>query len=259
MILAALQAQGSTTVSEPLPTRDHTERLLKAFGANLTVDRAANSITVTPGARLVGQEVLVPGDPSSAAFFLVAGAVIANSHLTVKDVCLNPTRTGLIRVLKKMGARLSIKETASGGEPLGDVTIQTSQLRAVTVTAKDVPDLIDELPLVALLAACADGVSEISGAGELRVKETDRIQTVAELFLQLGVDVEERPDGWRIVGRPNWQVQKPNLNSHGDHRLGMLAAVAALRSTTPLFLIDPDAVAVSYPSFFADLAKLGGA
>ncbi len=212
VILAALQAQGSTTVSEPLPTRDHTERLLKAFGANLTVDRAANSITVTPGARLVGQEVLVPGDPSSAAFFLVAGAVIANSHLTVKDVCLNPTRTGLIRVLKKMGARLSIKETASGGEPLGDVTIQTSQLRAVTVTAKDVPDLIDELPLVALLAACADGVSEISGAGELRVKETDRIQTVAELFLQLGVDVEERPDGWRIVGRPNWQVQKPNLN-----------------------------------------------
>ena len=247
VILAALQAQGSTTVSEPLPTRDHTERLLKAFGANLTVDRAANSITVTPGARLVGQEVLVPGDPSSAAFFLVAGAVIANSHLTVKDVCLNPTRTGLIRVLKKMGARLSIKETASGGEPLGDVTIQTSQLRAVTVTAKDVPDLIDELPLVALLA------------GELRVKETDRIQTVAELFLQLGVDVEEGPDGWRIVGRPNWQVQKPNLNSHGDHRLGMLAAVAALRSTTPLFLIDPDAVAVSYPSFFADLAKLGGA
>ncbi|MEK1402414.1 3-phosphoshikimate 1-carboxyvinyltransferase [Limosilactobacillus fermentum] len=259
VILAALQAQGSTTVSEPLPTRDHTERLLKAFGANLTVDRAANSITVTPGARLVGQEVLVPGDPSSAAFFLVAGAVIANSHLTVKDVCLNPTRTGLIRVLKKMGARLSIKETASGGEPLGDVTIQTSQLRAVTVNAKDVPDLIDELPLVALLAACADGVSEISGAGELRVKETDRIQTVAELLLQLGVDVEERPDGWRIVGRPNWQVQKLNLNSHGDHRLGMLAAVAALRSTTPLFLIDPDAVAVSYPSFFADLAKLGGA
>ncbi len=202
VILAALQAQGSTTVSEPLPTRDHTERLLKAFGANLTVDRAANSITVTPGARLVGQEVLVPGDPSSAAFFLVAGAVIANSHLTVKDVCtLNPTRTGLIRVLKKMGARLSIKETASGGEPLGDVTIQTSQLRAVTVTAKDVPDLIDELPLVALLAACADGVSKISGAGELRVKETDRIQTVAELFLQLGVDVEER-SGWLANCRP---------------------------------------------------------
>lgn len=119
---------------------------------------------------MVGQEVLVPGDSSSAAFFLVAGAVITNSHLTVKDVCLNPTRTGLIRVLKKMGARLSIKETASEGEPLGDVTIQTSQLREVTVTAKDVPDLIDELPLVVLLAACADGVSEISGAGELRVR-----------------------------------------------------------------------------------------
>lgn len=114
VILAALQAQGSTTVSEPLPTRDHTERLLQAFGANLTVDRAANSITVTPGARLVGQEVLVPGDPSSAAFFLVAGAVITNSHLTVKDVCLNPTRTGLIRVLKKWGRAFQLKRRLAG-------------------------------------------------------------------------------------------------------------------------------------------------
>lgn len=254
LIFAALQADGVSHIRELLPTRDHTEIMLRQFGAH--IDTSGTDITVHPRPDLTGQEVEVPGDISSAAFFLVAATIVPHSQVTLRHVNLNPTRTGIIRVLHKMGAQLDIRELPSNGEPLGDITVHSSELRPITIGEQDVPALIDELPLVALLAACADGTSKITGAQELRVKETDRIKTVVAELRKLGVTVEELPDGMIIHGRPAWQIQNPHLDSYGDHRIGMMDAVAALKADQPLELAHADAVAVSYPTFFDDLAML---
>lgn len=259
LIFAALQAKQSSIIVEKLPTRNHTEIMLHQFGAHIrTVDNKV--IIVDPGEKLVGQEVTVPGDMSSAAFFLVAATIVPHSKVTLKGVNLNPTRTGIIDILQKMGAKLSIEEQFSTGEPSGDITVENSALRPIHLTAEDIPAVIDELPLVALLAACSDGQSTIRGAQELRVKETDRIKTVVAELRKLGVQVKELPDGMVIDGRPSWDIQDPQLDSYGDHRLGMMDAIAALKADQPLQLAHEDAVAVSYPGFFADIATLlGGA
>lgn len=259
LIFAALQAKQSSIIVEKLPTRNHTEIMLHQFGAHIrTVDNKV--IIVDPGEKLVGQEVTVPGDMSSAAFFLVAATIVPHSKVTLKGVNLNPTRTGIIDILQQMGAKLSIEEQFSTGEPSGDITVENSALRPIHLTAEDIPAVIDELPLVALLAACSDGQSTIRGAQELRVKETDRIKTVVAELRKLGVQVKELPDGMVIDGRPSWDIQDPQLDSYGDHRLGMMDAIAALKADQPLQLAHEDAVAVSYPGFFADLATLlGGA
>lgn len=257
LILAALQADGVSTITEKLPTRDHTEIMLRQFGASIeTTDHRV--ITVKPHPRLAGQTIEVPGDISSAAFFLVAGAIVPHSRLTLQRVNLNPTRTGIIRVLRKMGAKLTIDELPSTGEPLGNITISSSQLRPIQIGAEDVPAVIDELPLVALLAACASGRSVIKVASELRVKETDRIATVVEELRKLGVQVAELPDGMIIDGQPEWQVQNHQLASHGDHRIGMMDAIAALKAHQELQLSGAEAVNISYPRFFEDLAQLCG-
>ncbi|WP_420740952.1 3-phosphoshikimate 1-carboxyvinyltransferase [Limosilactobacillus fermentum] len=259
LIFAALQAKQSSIIVEKLPTRNHTEIMLHQFGAHIrTVDNKV--IIVDPGEKLVGQEVTVPGDMSSAAFFLVAATIVPHSKVTLKGVNLNPTRTGIIDILQQMGAKLSIEEQFSTGEPSGDITVENSALRPIHLTDEDIPAVIDELPLVALLAACSDGQSTIRGAQELRVKETDRIKTVVAELRKLGVQVKELPDGMVIDGRPSWDIQDPQLDSYGDHRLGMMDAIAALKADQPLQLAHEDAVAVSYPGFFADLATLlGGA
>lgn len=255
-IFAALAADSPSTIIEKLPTRNHTEIMLRQFGADITTEADNLTIHVQPGQELLGQEVEVPGDMSSAAFWLTAGAIVPNSKVTLSRVNLNPTRTGIVKVLEQMGAKIAIEQVPSKGEELGNLTIETSQLAPVKLTAADIPAVIDELPLVALLAACADGSSEIRGAEELRVKETDRIKTVSQELGKLGVEITELPDGMIIKGRKNWQVKDDILDSHGDHRLGMMAAIAALKSDKPLRLANEGSISVSYPGFFSDLEKL---
>ncbi|UQS83955.1 3-phosphoshikimate 1-carboxyvinyltransferase [Bombilactobacillus thymidiniphilus] len=259
IILAALQAQGTTKIQELLPTRNHTELMLQQFGANLVTDATNQTITVDSTGTLVGQPINVPGDISSAAFFLVAAAITPHSKITIKNVGLNPTRTKILTVLKQMGARIAITPHTAPGEPRGDVSIQTSHLQPIQLTESDIPALIDELPLLALLAAHADGVSQINGAQELRFKESDRLKTVAQELQKLGVVIQELPDGWIIDGTKKKHIQDVHLDSHGDHRIGMMLIIAALNSDAPLTLNNEAAIAISYPRFLTTLKKLLGA
>ena len=257
LILAALQAKGESTIIEKLPTRNHTELMLKQFGANIETLADGLTIKVQPTKELRGQELVVPGDISSAAFFMVAAALTPNSKVKLVNVSLNPTRTGILRVLEKMNANMTIQARQSDGEPLGDIIVESSKLTAIKIGPKDVPALIDELPLVALLAAHADGISEIRGAAELRFKETDRIKTVCQELGKLGVNVKELQDGMVIEGQPQLRVTADiSWDSHGDHRLGMLGAVAALRNPGRFRLKNSQALGVSYPGFLTDLASL---
>lgn len=258
LIFAALQADTPSTIIEKLPTRNHTEIMLNRFGANIETATDQKTIRVVPKPELTGQTVEVPGDISSAAFFLTAGAIVANSRIRLERVNLNPTRTGIITVLQKMDADLQIEALPTDGELLGNITIATSQLKPIQIEAEDIPAVIDELPLVALLAACAAGTSSIRGAEELRVKETDRIQTVVAELRKLGVEVEELTDGMIIKGRSQWAINNDQLDSYGDHRIGMMDAIAALKADRPLRLANADAVSVSYPGFFQDLERLLG-
>lgn len=256
VILAALQATGPSTIVEKLPTRDHTERLVNAFGGQVVTALDRRTITVALHPTLRGQNLTIPGDLSSAAFFITAASIVPGSRVTLKNVGLNPTRTGILSVLRRMGGKISVHHHGQVGEPLGDVTVTAAPLRPLTLTANDIPAVIDELPLVALLAATANGISEISGAQELRVKETDRIATIVTELKKLGVAITEKPDGFIIDGRQSWRVRATQLDSHGDHRIGMMLAVAALRLSTPVTLTGADAIGISYPTFFDDLARL---
>lgn len=256
LILAALLADGPSTIIEKIPTRDHTERMLRKFGANVQTASDKLTITVEPQPDLKGQTITVPGDMSSAAFFLVAGTIIPNSDITLRNVNINKTRTGILDALLKMGADIQVHELASQGEPVANLRVKSAPLSPIKLGEEDIPAIIDELPLIALLAACAHGQSTITGAQELRFKETDRIATVTQELHKLGVPVKELPDGMIIEGQPVWRINDPILDSHGDHRIGMMMAIAALRSTTRLSLNEPEAVSVSYPAFFADLNSL---
>lgn len=258
LLLAGLQAEGDTEVVEPVETRDHTERLIRAAGGDLERHRrgdGAVSVTVRRLPHLSLASVDVPGDFSSAAFLIVAALLAPDSEVTVVGVGLNPTRTGLLRVLERMGARLTVDEDDAGVEPVGRVTARSSELRGVDIDAAEVPLLIDELPIWALAAARAAGASRLRGAGELRVKESDRLTAMAELLRALGVDVRQVPDGWDIVGRPSgWAGGE--LRSHGDHRLAMVAAVAGVASRQGVAVEDADCVSVSFPDFTATIDRL---
>lgn len=256
LIFAGLQAPGHTVIHELLPTRDHSENMLKAFGADLSVSPDQMSITVGHTDQLAAQTVQVPGDMSSAAFFMVAATLIKGSDITLLNVGLNPSRRGLLDVLVKMGGKVDVTQALSAGEAVGDIRVQSADLHPIDLTAEQIPAIIDELPLVALLAAKADGISTIHGAEELRVKETDRIACVEQELGKLGADVKALPDGFVIDGRNAWQVQDPKLDSHGDHRIGMMLGLAALLVDAPLTLKHADAVGVSYPEFFDDLNTL---
>jgi 3-phosphoshikimate 1-carboxyvinyltransferase len=255
VLLAGLLAEGETTVVEPLPTRDHTERLLERAGARVV--RRPQSVSVQGADRLVLDEIEVPGDFSSAAALLVAAAIVPGSALTVHGVGLNPRRTGLLDVLQRMGARISIYNRRSlGGEPAGDVEMRASELVAASVSPEEIPALVDELPVFALAAAHAHGDSVVRGAGELRLKETDRIDGVAEELRRLGGHVRATEDGFRIRGVPA-RLRGGAFDARGDHRLAMLGAVAGVSSREGVELAGAEAVETSFPGFFDVLAQLG--
>jgi 3-phosphoshikimate 1-carboxyvinyltransferase len=248
VLLAGLYAQGRTTVVEPLPTRDHTELMLDAAGVKVT--RQQRRVSVGPAEALRLGEVVVPGDFSAAAPFVVAATLLPGSEVTIHDVGLNPRRIGLLEVLARMGARITIfHRHRSGGEPVGDLEVRSAELTATAVTASEVPLLVDELPLFALAGACARGESTVWGAEELRVKETDRIETVTNSLRALGVRVTPRDDGFWVRGVPT-RPKGGRMASRGDHRIAMLGAVAGLVSRNGVDVEDAEAVAVSFPGFF---------
>jgi 3-phosphoshikimate 1-carboxyvinyltransferase len=248
ILLAGLNAHGPTTVSEPTPTRDHTELMLAAAGAR--VRQRPRSVSIEPASRLRLDEVTVPGDFSAAAPFLVAATLLSGSELTIHDVGLNPRRIGLLDALERMGARISVfNRRKVGGEWMGDLDVRSAELVATHIGAEDVPRLVDELPLFALAAACARGDSRVTGAGELRVKESDRIESVTSGLRTLGVRIRARDDGFEVKGVPT-RPTGGQMPSDGDHRIAVLAAVAGLVSREGVEVGDADAVAISFPGFF---------
>lgn len=255
LILAALQAEGTSTIIEKLPTRNHTELMLKAFGGDIRQHNL--TLTVIGRPHLIGQKITIPGDMSSAAFFITAAVLLPGSKITLKNVGLNPTRTGFLNVLEQMGANITIQNTVDQAEPAGDLRIQHFDLRAVQLNDEDIPSIIDELPLIALLATQARGTTKITGAGELRIKETDRITVVTEELRKLGANITELPDGMIIHGPTKLAPKNTDrVDSHGDHRIGMMLAVAALISRNSLKLAGDEAINISYPNFFTDLDRL---
>jgi 3-phosphoshikimate 1-carboxyvinyltransferase len=254
VLLAGLYADGRTTVVEPLPSRDHTELMLGTAGVR--VARRPASVSVDPPERLVLPDVEVPGDFSSAAPFVVAAALVAGSQLTVHGLGLNPRRAGLLDVLERMGARISIyNRRRAGAEPVGDVEIHAAPLVATTIEAREVPGLVDELPLLALAAGLARGETVVRGAEELRVKESDRIEAVTTALRAIGVRIVATPDGFRVRGVPT-RPRGGTVDSAGDHRIAMLGAVAGLVSSQGVAVEGGEAVAVSFPGFFELLAGI---
>jgi 3-phosphoshikimate 1-carboxyvinyltransferase len=256
ILLAGLTAAGPTTVIEPAQSRDHSERMLRAFGAELTVGGPGlTEVIVTPGNRLKGQAVVVPGDISSAAFWLVAAAITPGAALTVENVGLNPSRTGILEVLEQMGARLEVVNRRDvAGEPVGDLRVGHGPLRAFEIGGELIPRLVDEIPVLAVAACCAEGVSRIRDAGELRVKETDRLAVMARQLGAMGARIEEFEDGMAITGAT--ELQGATVDSETDHRVAMSLAVAAGIATGNTELHRPEAAAVSYPNFWDDLQRL---
>ena len=268
IMLAGLQAQGTTQVWEPVRSRDHTERMLPAFGAQVSVQ--GTTVSVTGGQSLHACEVDVPGDISSAAFFIGAALIVPNSVVRIREVGLNPTRTGVLDVFRAMGGSLRIvNEREICGEPVGDVVVETSALKGIEIDGELVVRAIDELPIIAVVAACAQGTTTIRGAQELRVKESDRIQTIATALQTLGVTLTELPDGLVIEGRgvpSRHQVhyasppfQSGSVHTAGDHRIAMALSVAGLVAAEPIVLDDATCVAISFPDFYSLVQGLTGA
>ena len=252
VLLAGLHAEGVTTVAEPQQTRDHTERAMAAFGADIAVDRGRLSLR---GRRaLVAADIAVPGDPSSAAFWAAAAAGIPGAAVVLEGVSVNPTRTAFLGVMERMGASVSVQaDDEAGGEPRGTVTVRHDTLRPVEILPSEVPGLIDELPALAALATFGGGIA-VSGAGELRVKESDRIAMLVAGLRALGADVEERHDGFSVEGGRH--LAGGAADAAGDHRLAMAFAVAALGARGDSRIRGADSVAISYPGFFDTLERL---
>jgi 3-phosphoshikimate 1-carboxyvinyltransferase len=257
LLFAALLAEGETRIVEPLPTRDHSERMLTAAGASIR--REGDVVVAAPAERLEPGRIVVPSDFSSAAFFIVAGTTVAGSDIVLHDVGLNPTRTGLLGILERMGATgIEVEPRGEeGGEPIGDVRVRASALRGCEVGGADVPLAIDELPLVALAACFAEGTTTIREATELRRKESDRIATVTAALTTLGGRVEATEDGMVIEGTGG--LEGGAIDSHGDHRIAMLGAVAGLASRAGVEVSGMAAAEVSYPGFESDVASLHSA
>ncbi|MEO6155674.1 MAG: 3-phosphoshikimate 1-carboxyvinyltransferase [Thermomonas sp.] len=255
VLLAGLYADGETRVSEPHPTRDYTERMLTAFG--VSCEYAPGIASIRGGATLHGTEVHVPADFSSAAFFLVAATLVPGSELVLRRVGMNPRRTGLLQVLRMMGADI-VEEAAGlqGGEPVCDLRVRHARLRGIDVSVQHVPDMIDEFPILFVAAACAQGTTSVRGAAELRVKESDRIAVMATGLRALGIRIDETPDGAMIHGG-SFHGSSSVIDSHGDHRIAMAFAVAAQLADGELLIADVANVATSFPGF-DDLARGAG-
>ena len=254
VLLAGLYADGWTEVIEPSLSRNHTELMLQSFGAE--VESVGNTARVKGHPQLKGQKIEVPGDISSAAYLLVAGSIIPDSEIILKNVGLNPTRTGIIDVLLAMGADLSItNEHSSGGELMGDITVRSAKLHGTHIAGDLIPRLVDEIPVIAVAAACADGVTEIRDAQELKVKESNRLETVAQGLRAFGCELDVLDDGLRIHGGKPLQAGAV-CDSFGDHRIAMSMTVAALAAQGTAEIEQFEAVSVSWPSFWADMQAL---
>ncbi|GMA08282.1 3-phosphoshikimate 1-carboxyvinyltransferase [Tetragenococcus halophilus subsp. flandriensis] len=251
ILFAALQAVGTTKIIEKEVSRNHTEEMIRQFGGNIQVSK--KTITLSGSQRLQGQELLVPGDISSAAFFLVAGAIVPNSKITLKNVGLNPTRTGIIDVMQEMGANIQFTQTDQKNNA-ATLIVKSSELKATTIEGSLIPRVIDELPIIALLATQAKGMTVIKDAQELKVKETNRIDTTAQELKKMGANIVTTDDGLLIKGKTTLHAAK--VSSHKDHRIGMMLQIAALISRGDVELENPEAIAVSYPHFFQDIQYL---
>lgn len=251
ILFAALQAEGTTKIIEKEQSRNHTEEMIKQFGGKIQVE--GKEIIVTGPQQLIGQEVTVPGDISSAAFYLVAASILANSEVLLKQVGINPTRTGILDVLMQMGANIEERQLDEQNQA-ADLIVRSAQLHACEIQGEIIPRLIDELPIIALAATQATGTTIIRDAQELKVKETNRIDATAEELTKMGANIEPTEDGLIIHGPT--PLHGATVDSHGDHRIGMMLQIAALLTAEPVELLNPEAVNISYPEFFTDLAKL---
>jgi 3-phosphoshikimate 1-carboxyvinyltransferase len=255
LLLAGLRADGPTTVVEPLATRDHSERMLRHMGVDVTTE--GTRIAVRGGQPLAPLDLTLPGDPSSAAFLAVAALLVPGSEIRVRGVGTNPLRTGLFAILARMGASISVvRANDVAGEPVGEIVVTHGALRGTEIGPDEVPGAIDELPILAVAAAFAEGETRVTGAAELRVKESDRIASLEQLR-PLGVDFEPTPDGFVVRGRPDARLAGGTIAAHGDHRIAMAFAVAGLRSAEGITIDDPTCADVSFPGFFPLLARLG--
>ncbi|MFD1413854.1 3-phosphoshikimate 1-carboxyvinyltransferase [Oceanobacillus jeddahense] len=253
VLLAGLLAEGETVVQEDTETRNHTEVMLQAFGADLKQNE--DGIVVTNKGKLTACDVEVPGDISSAAFFLVAGAIVPGSAVTLKNVGLNASRTGILDVMKRMGAALTVSnERTTGGEKIGDLTIQYTALKGTTIEGDVIPRLIDEIPILALLATQAEGKTVIKDAEELKVKETDRIEAVCQNLQVLGANITPTEDGMIIEGP--MKLTGGTISSYMDHRIAMMGVIAALVSENPVKMDEKESINISYPTFFDDLEAI---
>jgi len=253
LIFASLFTDNHSVLTEKALTRDHTENMLNAFGANIKTNNL--TITVEQKPNLLGRTIEVPGDISSAAFFLIAGALVPESNITLLNIGLNPSRTGIIEVLENMGADITISNSSyKNGEKSGDITIKYKKLIGTNIEGKLIPKLIDEIPILALLATQADGITIIKDAEELRVKETDRITAVKETLTTLGANITETSDGLIIEGKS--KLNGGEIKSYGDHRMAMMGIIASLITTENVTLDSIESINISYPTFLNDLNKL---
>ncbi|PAX55129.1 3-phosphoshikimate 1-carboxyvinyltransferase [Brunnivagina elsteri] len=256
VLLAGLMTEGKTTVTEPALSRDHSERMLRAFGANLSVDPDTKSVTVIAGNALHGQSVIVPGDISSAAFWLVAGAIVPGSELVIENVGVNPTRTGVLEALQMMGADIQQENHREvAGEPVADLRVRcVGKLKACTIAGDIIPRLIDEIPILAVAAVFAEGTTVIKDAEELRVKESDRITVMAQQLTKMGAKVTELPDGMEITG--GTPLTGADVDSYTDHRIAMSLAIASLNATGKTTIHRAEAASISYPNFVTTLQQI---
>ena len=252
VLLAGLMVEGKTTVTEPALSRDHSERMLQAFGASLAIDSESNSVTLRGQPKLVGQKVIVPGDISSAAFWLVAAAIVPGSELLITNVGINPTRTGVLEALAMMEADITREhERTVAGEPVADLRVKHSQLQGCTIAGDIIPRLIDEIPILAVAAAFANGTTIIKDAAELRVKESDRLSAMATELSKMGAKISEFPDGLEITGISS--LKGTDVDSYTDHRIAMSLAIAALNAQGTTTIHRAEAASISYPNFVTTL------
>ena len=257
-LLAGLYATGKTSVTEPALSRNHTELMLSQFGATVTStvdpDTKAATASILPCEELHAQKILVPGDISSAAYFIAAGLLVPDSEILIKNVGINPTRAGILEVCKKMGADITYLNQSTLGEPIADLLVKTSELSGTTIGGDIIPTLIDEIPIIAVMAACAKGTTVIKNAAELKVKETDRIFTITENLMNMGVDITPTSDGMIIKGGA--PLKGATINSYMDHRIAMAFSIAALMAQGTTTIENATCVDVSYPTFYETLNSL---
>lgn len=254
VLLAGLYADGETKVTEPAVSRNHSEIMLNYFGADIRTE--GRTVTVLPEPRLTAQQVKVPGDISSAAYFIAAGLIVPGAEILIRNVGINPTRDGILKVARAMGGNITLLNRSDDGEPTADLLVKYSELHGITIEGDIIPTLIDEIPIINIMAACAKGTTLIKDAAELKVKESNRIDVMVDYLKKMGCQIEGREDGMVIEGGNT--LHGIRIDSHMDHRIAMSFAIASLIADGETDIVDSDIVTVSYPNFYEDLARLRG-